>query len=116
MAIKMRIGEACLATGVELARNLEVPFHVGRNNWRVLPRADFLELRKAAGLEELYLRADDELVRQGPVCIALLPSHLETVRRSTLGYQGEQAVRLQWLQWWMEWALKNCDEPVIAIE
>jgi hypothetical protein len=95
-----------------------------------------------AGLTDLFFNKETGLMRQHPGCFRLDQSHLDTVRAARErwqdshpnaqpgfdfsprlmdasaddGVRGRDGVlaRLLWLEWWMAWALANCETPAIA--
>jgi hypothetical protein len=108
--------------------------HPGYTQW-----SDFCE---KAGLHGLFFDRDDGLMRGHPGCFAVTPLHAERMRSMRMDWQlrhpdtapgfdfsprlmdqsqddgvrGRDAVlaRLLWLEWWMDWALANCERPAIA--
>ena len=97
---------------------------------------------QSAGLRDLFFDADAGLMRQHPGCFAITPDHLEHVRSRRMEWERRHPnavpgfdfsprmhqptqddgvrdrdgvlARLLWLEWWMEWALQNCERPAIA--
>ena len=108
--------------------------HPGYRQW-----ADFC---RRNGLYELFYAEWEGLLKPHPGCKPLKKEHLEKVKESLKKLEetdkrppgldpryiedsfaeipaGEEThsydkVRLIWMVWWMEWALKNCEHPAVA--
>lgn len=94
--------------------------HPGYSQW-----SDFCD---EAGLEELFFAKHTGLMSAHPGTFMLRREHHATVRRaldawrakhptSTPGFGGEYdpiLARLMWLDFWMDWALTNCERPAIS--
>ena len=117
----------------EMSRNLNGR-HPGYTQWDRFARR--------AGLLSLFFDAVSGLMREHPGCFELTPLHLEQVRSARMDWQlrhpdtepgfdwsgylrreiqddgirGRDGMlaRLLWLEWWIEWALTNCERPAIA--
>lgn len=57
-----------------------------------------------------------------PGCVELLPAHRHAFYEAKLAYEKRPEheqdeyvrLRLEWLTWWSDWALKNCEYPSFA--
>lgn len=92
---------------------------------------------KALGLNELFF-GDEGFFVEHPGCVQITPGHLAIVKaaltrhRETnggkpagfFGYDNKTHTEIDngndpdlargvWLEWWMEWALANCETPAI---
>lgn len=74
--------------------------------------------------------ADDAMMREHPGCVMLTPDHGSTIRSAVdtyrtkvqaegkrAGFKGPDAdatlARAEWLVYWVDWALANCETPAI---
>lgn len=107
--------------------------HPGYRQWS--------EFCREAGLRALFFDESTGLLRRHPGTFALEPHHLATVQDARARWKAEHAdavpgwdhdpqwhgnreddgirgrdgvlARLIWLEYWMEWTLKNCERPAI---
>jgi hypothetical protein len=94
---------------------------------------------REVGLYDLFFGEESGLMRDHPGIKPLTTAHLEAVREALArhreqhpdtipgfdwspvsgepddGVRGRDGVlaRLLWLEWWIEWALQNCEKPAI---
>lgn len=94
--------------------------------------ADFC---RSTGLYDMFYNSGGNLIAGHPGCMGITEDDADRVsevlrlyqRRATLppgfekewDYEGEpnydyHLARLIWLEWWMQWAVHNCDIPAIA--
>lgn len=72
------------------------------------------------GLYDLFWHPQDGLMVEHPGCAVIKPAHYETVKRVLDGQRARQTItpydmgRLVWLEFWMRWALANCDQPMMT--
>lgn len=114
----------------------------GNGNSRHPGYSQWGEFCRETGLHALFFDKEDGLMRRHPGTFALTPSHLATVREAlahwksshpdavpgwdyTPGWTGPKyeddgvrerdgvLARLLWLEWWMDYALRNCPRPAI---
>lgn len=93
------------------------------------------------GLHEMMFNKENGLIRNHPDCVPLVKEHKEIIDKAYLefykkypgckaGYspkikekggiyedpewpqENGYAVRLEWLKYWVDWALENCKHPV----
>lgn len=91
------------------------------------------------GLEELMHNKNTGLLRNHPGCIPLTKEHKEIIDKAYIAFyekypnakagystkvnafgdddpdwpeENSYAVRLEWLKYWVDWALENCKQPV----
>ena len=93
------------------------------------------------GLEDLMFNKETGLIREHPACFPLTAEHKKIIDKAhkefyekypkcTPGYspklddskgiyedpdwpnENDMAVRLEWLKYWVDWALSNCHTPV----
>jgi hypothetical protein len=103
----------------------------GNGNHRSPSYSGWSEFAKETGLERLFFDKSDGLLERHPGCKILTQAHHTEVlaalqRRQKIstkppgfeGWNGEdrdkhdaQLARLMWLEWWMRWALANCETP-----
>lgn len=67
----------------------------------------------STGLTYLFLSKECGLMREHPGCFLIKPEHLETVKEAEPLATGYNRGRWEWLVYWMDWALKNCETPAI---
>lgn len=89
------------------------------------------EFCKASGLEELFFGKEDGMgiMNEHPGCVPLHRRHLDIVQASYDSMRAKYPdaepkmegpdqnyilARLNWLRYWMAWALENCKQPVFA--
>lgn len=105
----------------------------GNSNSRSPSYTGWHEFCRKAGIEDLWYDKNEGLLREHPGCFILTPTHHARVKEAlerwrahaTLppgfsGWHGEDdgkydaiLARLIWLEWWMDWALKNCETPAV---
>ena len=90
---------------------------------------------RSTGLYELFFNAANGLISAcgHPGCIGITKDDLDTVSQSLARYQSKSTLpagfetwdykgspnydyhlaRLIWLEWWMRWAIENCETPAI---
>lgn len=105
----------------------------GNSNSRSPSYTGWADFCRAVGLYDMFLEKWEGLMSEHPGCKMLQPEHLLQVqaaltkwkRTATLppgfeGWRGEDAgkhdpmlARLLWLEFWMKWALENCETPAI---
>lgn len=115
----------------------------GNSNIRSPSYTGWYEFCKDTGIYDVFYEASKQLHAGHPGCVLLKQSDLDMVRKAreewqkttTLppGFEGwpvydeisremrspDQGkydgylARLIWLEWWMEWALNNCETPAI---
>ncbi len=100
----------------------------GNSNSRYPSYLAWSEFCKEAGIYDVFYD-ETEMFRGGhPGCVLLKKSDLERIREarirreriSTLlpGFDNDKIydavlARLIWLEWWMSWALDNCETPAV---
>lgn len=97
--------------------NIRMPSYSG---W-----SDFCE---KVGLHELFFDKHEGLFQQHPGCIMITQEHYQTVADALEEYQKHakrppgfddfgnydyNLARLMWLEYWVNWALENCETPAI---
>ena len=65
------------------------------------------------GLHQLFFNEQEGLMRDHPGCFMLTPDHLTTIKSVATRVPEIQRGRYDWLLFWVEWALANCDLPAI---
>jgi hypothetical protein len=107
----------------------------GKGNYRYPGYSGWADFCREAGLYDLFLDRDggEALMQNHPGIARLHPEHLTRIRAalkarrrtSTLppgfaGWNGEDEgkhdhilARLIWLEYWMDWALRECERPAI---
>jgi hypothetical protein len=94
----------------------------GRSNMRSPSYRGWDEFIEATELGELF---DELMAHESGNCVDLTETHLVAVKGAvsrwkdlhpgtTPGFTRSldpQLARLLWLEWWMDWALKNCEHP-----
>ena len=66
----------------------------------------------AVGLREMFI---DDLLQRHPGWVKLTQGHKAEVDRayhSIKLFPAKHQVRLEWLKFWVDWALVNCKEPI----
>lgn len=78
--------------------------------------SDFAE---DVGLYDTFFSPDYGIMRAHPGCFQLKVAHLQRVEIAIAEQVRNPSndvynmARLQWLRYWIDWALKNCDNPAI---
>lgn len=98
----------------------------GRSNHRSPTYITWEEFCKDVGLESLFLSKLTGLMREHPGVVLLTEDHLAQVRAALKAWnarhhlppgwrpgQDADKARLMWLEWWMDWALRNCKVPAL---
>lgn len=73
------------------------------------------EFAEDAGLAEYFFARGSGVMSEHPGCYVLGPddlARLEAVDMERL--QPYNRGRMEWLKWWVRWALANCKVPVLA--
>jgi hypothetical protein len=113
---------------VEAAESREAPDGggpIGHGNWRGPSYSAWPNFTTAVGLDDLFWDKRTGLMRSHPGTVPLKPEHLRAVQEARRKYKGtvhpdclypgevsaENKARLEWLEFWMNWALKNCKRP-----
>jgi len=74
------------------------------------------DFTRACGLEFLFFDRDDGLMREHPGCFPINAGHLSRIkesRKETDEPKDHILARLIWLEFWFDYALKNCANPGI---
>ena len=100
----------------------------GKRNIRLPSYTGWSEFCEKVGLHDLFFKQYEGLFRQHPGCVMITQEHCQTVVGALEEYQkhakrppGYDAfgnydydlARLMWLEYWMNWALENCETPAI---
>jgi hypothetical protein len=115
----------------------------GNGNSRSPSYSVWPEFCRAAGIYDLFFDDRGDLIGGHPGCILITDRHLSEVRAASKrmqaaatkppgfcgypkfdresrkwitpdeGVYDHNLARILWLEWWMEWAVKNCDTPAI---
>ena len=74
-------------------------------------------------LRDLFWNETTGIMREHPGCYPLTGDHAWTIRKAAEDYEfmlqrthstdTYQLGRLRWLDWWVRWALDNCEHPSI---
>jgi hypothetical protein len=69
----------------------------------------------AVRLHDLLFDKDRGLMREHPGCFQLTTEHLTEVQAAlhTYSQHDYNMARLIWLEYWIRWALENCDSPAM---
>jgi hypothetical protein len=96
----------------------------GQSNQRMPAYSAWSDFVKETGLSGLFFDKKKGLMRAHPGCVGLTSAHLKTLQKAKRVYlkgsvrhtgnlTNYNVERLNWLEWWMRWALKNCKHPAI---
>lgn len=98
----------------------------GRSNHRASSYSTWEEFCKDVDLYYLFFSKTVGLMREHPGVQPLTEYHLSHVRAALKAWNarhhlppgwrpGQDALkaRLMWLEWWMDWALRNCRVPAL---
>lgn len=105
----------------------------GNSNARSPSYSGWANFCRAVGLHDFFFDDQDGLITQHPGCEMITQEHLEIVQTALIKYQATtdktpgfilwddddtgkfdgNLARLIWLEWWMRWALANCETPAI---
>lgn len=83
---------------------------------------------ESVGLYRLFYAEPGGLIRPHPGCVALTLDHKMQIDEADQNYRAQypnaragygptqdpNLVRLEWLKYWVDWALENCQRPVIV--
>jgi hypothetical protein len=114
----------------------EAPYSewTGKANYCTVSYAYWKHFTKTVGLNDLFWNRDKGLMKRHPGLEPIRPADLEQVQEALVKYRwaGLAAVpgrkdysflgrydmlgSLTWLEWWMNWALENCQWPAIHNE
>lgn len=105
-------GDGYLVEFVQEQRIATAPF-VGvvsnSSNEKMVNESQWWDFLEAVGLVDTFT----ELMPESSVIADIKPYHLESVRNANKSGLGEWDLnRLLWLEFWMDWALTNCNRPV----
>ena len=115
-------------TSNEDAPNFPGDYMTRNRNIRMPSYTGWYEFCDNVGLTELFYDSHGGLFRQQPGCIMLLQDHYHMISDALAVYQrnakrppGYDAfgnydynlARLMWLEYWVNWALENCETPAI---
>ena len=65
------------------------------------------------GLTDLFYNESEGLLRNHPGCFVLTAEHLAKIKAAEPAANHMQRGRWEWLVFWVEWALTNCETPAI---
>ena len=107
----------------------------GNSNCRSPSYGVWSDFCRTVGLDDLFFNKGSGLMRDHPGCFIINQSHLDLVQTALIKYQATtdkkpgftgweyqkqsgseydaHLARLMWLEWWMRWALANCETPAI---
>lgn len=98
----------------------------GYTNGRHPGYSSMKEWTEAVGLYDLFFDKESGLMRQHPGCFALTREHLARITTARERWAKEHPetvdpnyehhfmyLRLVWYEWWVKYALKNCQRPAI---
>jgi hypothetical protein len=100
----------------------------GKTNGRHPSYSVMSEWAKETGLSELFFEKYDGLLTKHPGCSRITPEIHQKVKKarelweqvypnSKAGWCGGKdpiLARLLWFEWWIKWALENCERPAIS--
>jgi len=118
---------------VEKTSNEDAPSFIGdectgKRNIRLPSYTGWSEFCEKVGLYDLFFKQWEGLFRQHPGCVMITQEHYQTVADALVEYQKHakrppgydnfgnydyDLARLMWLEYWMKWALENCETPAI---
>lgn len=106
----------------------------GNTNTRSPSYSGWHVFAEEVGLHDLFFKDYDGLMSSHPGCKMFTQQHLDEVQAALIKYQAKTDLpagfdewgadsenpkhdgylaRLIWLEWWMRWALANCETPAI---
>lgn len=116
---------------VEDAQSKDAPCPPGdefleQANYRSPSYAAWQDLIEQVGLRNLFYHPLNGLMANHPGCVGIDPADAASVRAALIRYRktatmpaGEgidhdyDLARLEWLDFWMHWAIENCETPAI---
>lgn len=118
---------------VSETRNEDAPIFpgdhaTGNKNIRLPSYTGWSEFCDKMGLYDLFFDKFEGLFRQHPGCVMITQEHYQTVAAALHEYKKHakrppgydefgnydyDLARLMWLEYWMKWALDNCETPAI---
>lgn len=63
------------------------------------------------GLHELFFHKKRGLMRKHPGIYPIKQEHVDEVMSVIVSRAGTQKNQIIWLQYWMKWAIENCERP-----
>ncbi|HDR9081275.1 TPA: hypothetical protein QDA98_003885 [Burkholderia vietnamiensis] len=76
------------------------------------------EFCRLTGLHAMFYDEDVGLIRRHPGVFELTPDHIAEIRAAHAKLKNgdpevyaEQRGRMEWLEYWTQWALRNCERP-----
>jgi hypothetical protein len=126
-------GELYACWVVEETANKDAPRFIGdewteQRNIRLPSYTAWSEFCKKVGLYDLFFKQYEGLFRQHPGCVMITQEIYQEVFNALEEYQKHakrppgyddfgnydyDLARLMWLEYWMKWALENCETPAI---
>lgn len=105
-----------------------VDYITGRTNVRQPSYTGRYNFCKEVHLENLFYRQPGGLFKPHPGIASVTCDHLTIIQNALDQYRriypnhhqedgtgvGYNIIRLEWLVWWMSWAIQNCQRPVIS--
>lgn len=99
----------------------------GNSNSRHPSYSAWDDFCRATGLHDMFFGEENEgLMREHPGCVMLTEMHAQTITAALAAYQSEATkppgftdghsphlARILWLEFWVRWALENCETPAI---
>ncbi|WP_040980608.1 MULTISPECIES: hypothetical protein [Oceanobacillus] len=101
----------------------------GKSNYRYAGYSSMVDFCKETGLYEFFFNPEDGLIRHNnyPGSTRIFPKDLKTITQAKQNwiknhpnhvpgwkdYQDPTLAKLIWYEFWFEWALKNCRNPII---
>jgi hypothetical protein len=124
-------GELYACWVVKSATSDEAPTFIndqmtGNSNGRHPSYSGWGDFCDATGLGDLFYKKWEGLIYKHPGCVMITEDHYAEVHNALERYQkiatkppgfadayDPQLARLMWLDFWMRWALDNCETPAI---
>lgn len=98
----------------------------GNSNGRYPSYSGWGDFARETGLEDFFFHRQEGLMREQPGCFIITEDHYNTVKKALMLRRGKggkagfgdgedyNLARLMWMEFWMRWALDNCENPAIA--
>jgi hypothetical protein len=98
----------------------------GNGNSRHPSYSGWADFAEETGLTDFFFDKQEGMLREHPGCFIITEDHYNTVKKALMLRRGKggkagfgdgedyNLARLMWMEFWMRWALDNCENPAIA--
>lgn len=89
-------------------------------NKRKISYSSLYDFSCFVGLHHLMFNTESGLLKEKPGCVRLAKEHKEIIDKAYNKHIGNTKIdnktihQLEWLKYWIDWALENCETPVFC--